>query len=45
MNDEEELKVTIGRYSKEWLESQTDDELVRISGMVRKWKIMQNQNA
>ena len=37
--------VPISRYTKEYLEMQKDDELLRIERMLRHMKEAQNQNA
>lgn len=42
---ETDLRVTIGIWTKEELESCSDDELFRRFTMVRRWKEAQNSNA
>jgi hypothetical protein len=45
MNGEEDLRVTIGRWTEDELKECTDEELFKRSTMIRVWKEAQNQNA
>jgi len=45
MKGEEDLRVTIGIWTKDELEACSDEELFKRFTLIRVWKEAQNQNA